>query len=184
MQDLIFREADSGDIQAILNIHNSNARGQDASIERGFLLTKITEDEILKSLNHSGRYFVAAKRDGEIVGFVVISKPKISDEMLERIIWENNSFKTKVTSERHFYIQIVATKPDCMGKGVAQFMYESLYKKLPNSFISVFIVTKPITNNRSLMFHQKQGFEQIGSLQVDQLLDLQNYESILVFKET
>lgn len=184
MQDLIFREADSGDIQAILNIHNSNARGQDASIDRGFLLTKITEDEILKSLNHSGRYFVAAKTNGEIIGFVAISQPKISDEMLNKIIWKDEIFKKKVTSERHFYIQIVATKPDYMSRGVAQFMYESLYKKLPTSFISVFIVTKPIANNRSLMFHQKQDFEQIGSLQVDQLLDLQNYESILMFKET
>jgi hypothetical protein len=63
-------------------------------------------------------------------------------------------------------------------------MYEEIYKVFPNSFISLFIVTHPIANNRSLMFHQKQGFEQIGTLQIDQFLDLQNYESILLFKET
>lgn len=184
MEYLIFREADREDIQAIVNIHNSNARGQNRSIERGFLLTKITEDEIVKSLNNSGRYFVAATTDGEILGFVAISQPKISDEMLNKIIWKDEVFKKKVTSDRHFYLQVVATKLDCMGRGVARFMYEEIYKVFPNSFISLFIVAHPIANTRSLMFHQKQGFEQIGTLQIDQFLDLQNYESILLFKET
>lgn len=184
MEYLTFREADREDIQAIVNIHNSHARGQNTSIERGFLLTKITEDEIVKSLNNSGRYFVAATTDGEILGFVAISQPKISDEMLNKIIWKDEEFKKRVTSDRHFYLQVVATKLDCMGRGVARFMYEEIYKVFPNSFISLFIVAQPIANNRSLMFHQKQGFEQIGTLQIDLFLDLPNYESILLFKET
>ena len=148
------------------------------------MLKKITEDEIVKSLNNSGRYFVAATTDGEILGFVAISQPKISDEMLNKIIWKNEAFKKKVTSDRHFYLERVATKLDCMGRGVAQFMYKEIYQVFPNSLIYLFIVTHPIANNRSLMFHQKQGFEEIGTLQIDLFLDLQNYESILLFKET
>ncbi|MEG4265821.1 GNAT family N-acetyltransferase [Microcoleus sp. Pol12A4] len=184
MEYLTFREADREDIQAIVNIHNSHARGQNTSIERGFLLTQITQDEIVQSLNNSCRYFVAAKTDGEILGFVAISQPKISDEMLDKIIWKDEDFKKRVTSDRHFYLERVATKLDCMGRGVARFMYEEIYKNFPNSLISLFIVTRPIANNRSLIFHQKQGFEQIGTLQIDLFLDLQNYESILLFKET
>ncbi|MEG5164558.1 GNAT family N-acetyltransferase [Microcoleus sp. AT3-A2] len=184
MEYLTFREADREDIQAIVNIHNSHARGQNTSIERGFLLTQITEDEIVQSLNNSCKYFVSAKTDGKILGFVAISQPKISDEMLNKIIWKDERFKKKVTSERHFYLQVVATKLDCMGRGVARFMYEEIYQVFPNSFISLFIVTQPIANTRSLMFHQKQGFEQIGTLQVDLFLDLENYECIVMFKET
>ncbi|HEY9297255.1 MAG TPA: GNAT family N-acetyltransferase [Phormidium sp.] len=163
----VYRE----DIQAIVNIHNSHARGQNTSIERGFLLTQITEDEIVKSFNNSCRYFVAAKTDGKIVAFVAISPPKISDEMLEKIIWKDEVFKKRVTSDRHFYLERVTTKLDWMGRGVARFMYKEIYQFFPNSFISLFIVTQPIANTRSLMFHQKQGFEQIGILQVDLFLD-------------
>jgi len=184
MEYLIFREADRDDIQAIVNIHNSHARSQNTSIDRGFLLTQITEDEIVKSLNNSCRYFVAAKADGEILGFVAISQPKISDEILDKIIWKNEAFKKRVTSDRHFYLERVATKLDWMGRGVAQFMYKEIYQVFPSSFISLFIVTHPIANSRSLMFHQKQGFEQIGTLQIDLFLDLENYECIVMFKET
>ncbi|MEG4007300.1 GNAT family N-acetyltransferase [Microcoleus sp. Pol11C1] len=184
MEYLIFREADRDDIEAIVNIHNSHARGQNTSIERGFLLTQITEDEIVQSLNSSCKYFVSAKTDGEIVGFVAISQPKISDEILDKIIWKDVAFKKRVTSDRHFYLERVATKLDWMGRGVARFMYKEIYQVFPNSFISLFIVTRPIANNRSLIFHKKQGFEQIGTLQIDLFLDLQNYESILLFKET
>ncbi|MEG3911109.1 GNAT family N-acetyltransferase [Microcoleus sp. w1-18aA5] len=184
MEYLTFREGDGEDIQAIVNIHNSHARGQNTSIERGFLLTQITEDEIVQSLNNSCRYFVVAKTDGKIVGFVAISQPKISDEILDKIIWKDEVFKKRVTSDRHFYLERVATKLDWMGRGVAQFMYKEIYQFFPNSFISLFIVTQPIANTRSLMFHQKQGFEQIGTLQVDRFLDLENYECIVMFKET
>ncbi len=184
MEYLTFREADRDDIQAIVNIHNSHARSQNTSIERGFLLTQITEDEIVQSLNNSCRYFVSAKSDGEILGFVAISQPKISDEILDKIIWKDEAFKKRVTSDRHFYLERVATKLDWMGRGVAQFMYKEIYQVFPNSFISLFIVTQPIANTRSLMFHQKQGFEQIGTLQIDLFLDLENYECIVMFKET
>ncbi|MEG5084165.1 GNAT family N-acetyltransferase [Microcoleus sp. AT8-B4] len=184
MEYLTFREADGEDIQAIANIHNSHARGQNTSIERGFLLTQITEDEIVQSLNNSCKYFVSAKTDGEIVGFVAISQPKISDEILDKIIWKDEVFKKRVTSDRHFYLERVATKLDWMGRGVAQFMYNEIYQVFPTSLISLFIVTQPIANTRSLMFHQKQGFEQIGTLQIDRFLDLENYECIVMFKET
>lgn len=70
-----------------------------------------------------------------------------------------------------------------MGKGIAQFMYKSLYEKFPQTLFSSFIVTKPIFNQRSLIFHEKQGFKHIGTFQSPQLMDLQNYESILMFKD-
>ncbi|MEG4024392.1 GNAT family N-acetyltransferase [Microcoleus sp. S13C4] len=139
---------------------------------------------MVQSLNNPCRYFVTAKTDGEILGFVAISQPKISNEKLDKIIWKDEVFKKRVTSERHFYLQRVATKVDWMGRGVARFMYKEIYQLFTNSFISLFIVTQPIANTRSLMFHQKQGFEQIGTLQVGLFLDLENYECIVMFKET
>ncbi len=184
-QDLIFEEPKSNHIQAIVNIHNSNIRSQSGSNDRGFLLAQTTEEEIFKHLTDSNQYFIAVNSVADVMGFLAISKPKINDDFLTQMIWQNNNAKDKIISnqERHIYIKIVATKREYMGQGVAQFMYKSLYEKFPNSLLSSFIVTKPILNNRSLVFHEKQGFKQIGAFQRQQFLDLQNYESVLMFKE-
>lgn len=195
MQNLVFREAENNNIPAIVNIHNSSVRrkpgwwGQLRRFlgmslpDRGFLLTPTTEEEVSQKLASSARYFVATNSDHKVVGFVTLLQPIISDAMLNQMIWKDESFKTKIANENHFYINIVATRLDCMGKGVARFMYESLYQLFPNAYFSAFVVTQPIINNRSLIFHQKQGFEQIGVFRSEKVLDLENYESVLFFKE-
>ncbi len=48
---------------------------------------------------------------------------------------------------------------------------------------STFIVSQLLENVRSLKFHEKQGFQQVEIWQQKQFLDLQNYESVLMFKE-
>lgn len=195
MQNLVFREAENNDIPAIVNIHNSNVRGKldcwgqirrflgMPLPDRGFLLAPTTEEEVSQKLASSARYFVATNSDHEVVGFVTLLQPRISDAILNQMSWEDEGFKTKIASENHFYINIVATRLDCMGKGVARFIYESLYQLFPNAYFSAFVVTQPIINNRSLIFHQKQGFERIGVFRAEKLLDLENYESVLFFKE-
>jgi L-amino acid N-acyltransferase YncA len=184
MKELIFRKANSKDIKVIETIHNSNVRNQDLLSDRGFLLAKTTESEILQKISRSTQYFVATTVNDKVLGFVTISKPKISKDFLNQIIWKSNSYKDKIINDKHLYLQTSATHPEYGGRGVARFLYESLYKKFPDSYISAFIVTKPICNNRSLAFHSKQGFQPIGTLQAEQFLDLQNYESVLMFKET
>lgn len=183
IQNLNFREATILDRKAIIDIHNSCVRGQNFSEDYGFLLAKTSEDELVKNLNSKTQYFIAVDFKDEVVGFLAISRPKISDRFLNHILWQDDSYKRKILTDRHIYIQIIATKRDCMGKGVARFLYQSLYQLFPNSVFSTFVVTKPILNHRSILFHQKQGFQQIGTIKHEQFLDLKNYESVLLFKE-
>lgn len=182
-QGLSFVEAEPKNIGEIVDIHNSNVRGQNLSLNSGFLLAKTTEAEIQQNLSQGIKYFVAVNFSGEVLGFLALAKPKISNDFLNQIIWQDDSCKDKILSVRHLYIKVVATKLDYQGKGIAQFMYQSLYEKFPNSFISAFIVSKPLCNDRSLKFHEKQGFQQVGIWQQEQFLDLHNYESVLMFKE-
>jgi L-amino acid N-acyltransferase YncA len=184
LQNLSFREATHLDIPSIVSIHNSNVRTHLKSLERGFLLAEIDRNSVLGQMNLSNRYFVATQPDNEILGYVCISKPKISTEMLNKIKWNDETFKPKLQDKRHLFLQVVATQKQCSGQGVAQFMYRSLYQTFPNSFISLFVVVNPIMNHRSMDFHLKQGFKKIGILKSDRFLDLINYEDALMFKET
>ncbi|XWK89157.1 MAG: GNAT family N-acetyltransferase [Phormidium sp.] len=184
IQDLSFVETQTNNIAAIVDIHNTNVRGQNLSHNSGFLLAKTTESEIQKNLYQgTNKYFLAVNFSGEVLGFLALAKPKISNEFLNQIIWQDDSCKDKIRSVRHLYIQVVATQLEYQGKGIAQFMYKSLYEKFPNSFISAFVVSKPLGNVRSIEFHEKQGFQQVGILRKDRFLDLENYESVLMFKE-
>ncbi|WP_413162791.1 N-acetyltransferase family protein [Capilliphycus salinus ALCB114379] len=118
-----------------------------------------------------------------IRGFLALSKPKITPEFLNQIIWKDDSYRNQILGERHLYIKIIATHPNHRGKGVAQFMYKSLYETFPNSFLSAFIVNKPISNHRSIIFHEKQGFYPVGTLKLESFLDFKNYESLLMVKQ-
>jgi L-amino acid N-acyltransferase YncA len=183
MPNLSFREANISDTSSIVAIHNSNVRTNLESLDRGFLIAKITENSVIECLKQSTRYFVSTEPHNKIVGFVCVSRPKISTEILKKIQWENKSYQQKVQDSRHLFIQGVATQREWSGQGVAQFMYRSLYQIFPSSFLSLFIAINPIYNQRSMNFHLKQGFQKIGTLKDDIFLDLKNYEDALMFKE-
>ncbi|EAW34993.1 GNAT family N-acetyltransferase [Lyngbya sp. PCC 8106] len=182
-----FREANPQDRGEIIGIHNSHVRELNALNSHGFLLAATTEQEILDQINHQTQYFVAVHQDLEtnhkVIGFLALSQPKISPNFLNQIIWKDDSGQNKILSDQHFYIKIVATHPENMGKGVAQFLYKSLYETFPNSFFSTFIVSRPISNNRSILFHEKQGFYSVGTLKRESFLEFKNYESVLMVKE-
>ena len=180
--DLSFIEAQNCNFRAIAEIHNSHVKRDQILIDQGFLLAKTSEEEIQQNINQLTQYFVAINSLGKILGFLAVSKPKISADFLNKICWIDASYQNEILSHKHLYIKIVATHLDYRGQGIAQFMYQALYEKFPDSVFSAFIVTKPLLNNRSILFHQKQGFKQIGFVQRDTFLDLQNYESVLMFK--
>lgn len=186
IQGLNFREAKNNNFSSIVNIHNSNVRGENGSNDYGFLLVKTTEKEVITNLSNSFQYFVAVNDSNDVLGFLSLSQPKITDEFLNQMLWQDNYFSDKIVNnqERHLYINVVATKREYIGQGIGKFMYQSLYEQFPKSLLSSFIVTQPIFNHRSLIFHQKQGFQRIATFKCPQMMDLQNYESILMLKET
>jgi ribosomal protein S18 acetylase RimI-like enzyme len=123
IQGLSFRKAENNNIRAIVDIHNSNVRGENGSNENGFLLAKISEEEVLNNLNNSTQYFVDVDDiDDVVVGYLSVSQPKITDDFLNQIVWQDSESKNKILNqqEQHFYIQVLATKQEYMGKGIAQ----------------------------------------------------------------
>ena len=188
MYDLNFREATPKDWKDIIEIHNSHAiRDENPLNTRGFLLAKTAEKEIQENLGAQTQYFVAenvnSELQSEILGFLALSKPKISEEFLNSMLWKDDAYRHQILGENHLDIKTVTTHPNHGGKAVGQFLYRSLYETFPNAFLSAFIATKPLTNRRSIIFHQKQGFHHVATRQRESFLDFKNYESILMVKK-
>lgn len=181
--NLTFREANDRDIPEIVNIHNSNVRTNLKSLDRGFLITEVDAQSVRDNMSRGTQYWIAAPSSGKILGFVAISRPKISTDMLKKIDWDEESCQQKLRDPRHIFIQVLATRREWSGRGIAQFIYRSLYQTFPDSFFSLFVVINPIVNERSMNFHLKQDFKQIGTIRESEFLDLKNYEDALMFKD-
>ncbi|MEB3358762.1 MAG: GNAT family N-acetyltransferase [Synechococcales bacterium] len=164
-------------------IHNANVLNRNTSNPRGFLLAQTSAAEITENLGKAHQYFVALSCNNEPVAFLTLARPRVSDAFLNQILWQDASCRDKILSDRHLYVKTVAARPDHTGRGIARFLYGAMFARFPQACFSAFIVTKPLRNGRSLTFHQKQGFQQVGIFRQDFFLDLQGYESVLVFKE-
>lgn len=206
-----FREASFDDISAIIDLHNANVR-PDASdstdqgnMAQGFLLAPMTESDIRKKIGTSHRFFLAlihspteelnvnadlacpeqyCAHEQEIpLGYISISTSTPTPETIQSIRWSNDFDPDLLMSDRHIYIGSVAVHPEWAGQGIGRFLYQSIYQTFPTSCLSLFVATKPLCNERSLTFHYRQGFHPVGTLRSPQFLDLQDYESLLFFRE-
>ncbi|MGC9525365.1 MAG: GNAT family N-acetyltransferase [Limnospira sp.] len=179
------REAVESDIGPIASLHTSQSRTRTPNLEGGFLLAESTEEMVGEGMAKGTRFFVAiAPETEELVGFVAIAQPQISPDLVHNIRWAGTDYGDRLSDHRHRYIQVVATKPGWTGKGVARRLYTSIYRLFPNSILSALVVTRPITNHRSLHFHIRQGFTAIGTLNLEALFDLENYEGTILYRET
>lgn len=179
------REAVESDINPIASLHTSQSRGRIPNLDGGFLLAEATEEMVREGMANGTRFFVAiAPEREELVGFVAVAQPQISPEILRKIRWAGTDYGDRLSDERHHYIQAIATKPGWTGKGIARRLYTAVYRRFPGSILSALVVTQPITNHRSLQFHVRQGFAVIGTLNLEFLFDLKNYEGTIFYRET
>lgn len=179
------REAVESDINPIASLHTSQSRRHIPNLDGGFLLAESTEEMVREEMANGTRFFVAiAPESEELVGFVAIARPQISPEIVGNIRWTGTDYGDRLSDHRHHYIQAIATKPGWTGKGIARHLYASVYRQFSDSILSALVVTRPITNHRSLQFHKRQGFAAIGTLNLEYLFDLKDYESTIFYRET
>lgn len=180
--NLVFREAIAADIPDIVAIHNANVRNAEGTNPNGFLLAPVTPEEIQEKSDRTTQYSVATLAD-QVVGFVALSHPTLTLERLADIQWLTGAGLEHILKQQPFYIEVIATRPGYTGSGVGRFLYSALFGQHPKMSFSAFVVVKPITNDRSLRFHQSQGFVKVGRVRRTQFLDLQNYESVLLLRD-
>ncbi|WP_072619988.1 GNAT family N-acetyltransferase [Spirulina major] len=178
------RFATEADAPCLVEIHNRNARGACDRFDRGFLLEPTSLDAVQGALGKGTRYLVAVNEGDRILGFVMIALSLLNPVLRDKITWTNPHIPAQTQRDNHRYIQILAVHPDVAGRGVARTLYESLPIQFPNTLFSAIVVWQPIQNQRSLQFHQRQGFIELGRLRAEQFLDLHNYEAIVIGKAT
>ncbi|MGG6296908.1 N-acetyltransferase family protein [Leptolyngbya sp. AN02str] len=180
MQEFKIVEASTEHFEAISEIHNSHVYDAAKVKQNRFLIAKISPEDIAQQLAKATQYFVALDSQSHVLGLVSISRPHITEEFIQQVTWANQSWIDQILSDRHIYINTLGIHNQHQGKGIAQQLYRSLYQRFPGACFSAFVVTRPVLNERSLAFHEKQGFRNVGTFARDTFLNFQNYASALL----
>ncbi len=182
LNELAFRKAQENDIEQIINIHNSNVVNEEVYLRnQGFLLNKVNYKIILTNIENKKQYYVTTDKSNSVLGFICLSN-QIDKNILLSVKWKNKYDSKFLLLNKYFYIDVVAIKPDFIGKGIGKHLYKQLYLTYSNFIFTLFIASKPYINKRSLNFHLKQEFRVIGHYKNNSFCGLKNYESKLLFK--
>jgi L-amino acid N-acyltransferase YncA len=178
---LRFRKAHREDVSAIVNIHNQHVFDVSAEkLDYGFLLERVSADQVSQKMTTGeSDFFVAVDVGQEVVAYAELYHG-IPDGLLRDTSWHTEQWQSLVRDNPCCYIECVAVRRDCLGRGVGHYVYRRLRDRFPGQLLAAFIVISPRSNTYSVAFHRHEGFVAVGRFKRDRFRGLQNYESSLM----
>ena len=130
---------------------------------QGFLIGKLTEEDAKKYIDDQENYFVCVATDGEeVLGYLTgcdVKKSGIDFFSVEPSL-------KKIQNEKIFYHKQIVKKLDAknIGKKLLFAMFDEV-KSRAYSHVICRIVHEPFYNEASISFHEKFGFQEVGSME-------------------
>lgn len=147
--------------------------------KEGFLLyPTISLEEYKKEIE---KLFLVFEEGTVIEGFIHIDDHHTiaCDSPVE---WEKQEMKYIYFSKPHAYVSGIAVDPAYAKQGIATKLFNEALKYIKAPYIFSIVVTSPVKNIPSILFHGKQGFERVASIHYENRAELDNYQSIVYSK--
>ncbi|MFP3726449.1 GNAT family N-acetyltransferase [Priestia filamentosa] len=180
-----FQKATRRDIPEILEIADSHYYTFGPS---GFLVSKYTYEIISGKIhNPNSQIFVTKNQDGEVVGWIILSKIFHTETMngltLDRFKFKNEEDKKLLTSRKHWHMEQGAVRKDMLHKGVGSFYYQSMFDMFSDHTFSSNVITKPVYNRASVKIKGKYGFREAGIFEAEEHKEIKNMQMTLFIRE-
>lgn len=187
----MIRQAQQDDFGQILHIRSqvglqrdklSSSAYREKAQKEGFLLyPTISLEEFTEEIKNLFFVFVL---DTKVEGFILIEE-KRAIALDSPVIWEKPDMKEIYFTSPPAYLSGIAVDPLSTQKGVATQLLSESIRLLPKEIRYLFsiVVTSPVYNTPSVKFHEKNGFERVGSIHYARRAELDNYESIVYVKK-
>lgn len=104
----------------------------------------------------------------------------VPQQEIADVLWDSPDARKEFEEGPHCHILQVGVAAEHMGKGGGRAIYRRLREHFPGAILSAFIAVAPVENSRSLEFHLKQGFQQVGIFDKPEYHGLRDYRSVLV----
>ena len=146
-----------------------SSRNNEAQLQAIYDLNQANTPEVgslesmqhLKQLIEFSEYNLLVLKEDEIVGFIICMREGAAYGS------ENYKFFTK-RLKKFLYVDRVAIDEQHRGAGLGQAIYEDIFSQANNESLPVALEvnTQPV-NQPSLNFHEKMGFDQVGTREFD-----------------
>jgi GNAT superfamily N-acetyltransferase len=154
--------------------------------KRGFLLFPSLEEKAFQA--YLQKLFLVYEDEGDVVGYTIIDSEQ--EEEMEagssRLFWFQKELEPIYFAHPHATIKVIAALPAPGRRGVGAALLQAAVERIkqrgaiPYLFSSV--VSSPITNFPSMLFHEKMGFDRVAFTNYPEFHLLKNYQSILYGK--
>ncbi len=150
----------------LLDLQNPNRLAQDS----GFLVRHFSEKEIEDLiLDNKNNLVLTARDDDKVIGYITSSRfsqlsENIQKDVIDCLQVTKISDLSKVLYYRQIAVKYGATKSGIKNIGsnlIERFLKEA--KIAGYDYIICRIIHEPVMNSRSISFHQKFGFDEIGT---------------------
>jgi ribosomal protein S18 acetylase RimI-like enzyme len=150
-------------LDGIAAIADAVALRSAGDLQRGFLLGSADAAELL-SLIESREVWVA-ELAGATVGFVIAHTDAsqrfgVFRNRIPEIRW---SAAPDFLDQPAVYVDRIAARPDCQGRGVGRALYEALFQQYPSHGFFAGVAESPTHNGASIRFHDRLGFRRVGA---------------------
>ena len=192
----MIRQAQVEDYEAIkemkssLGIDRSQLDKREYSVslqKKGFLLFPYLEKSQFE--DYLRKLFLVYEDKNNVIGYIVVD----SEQELEmkkgsnNLVWFRKDIEPIYFSHPHANISVIAVSPVSQYKGVGTCLLQEVAKRITQGgeipYLFSFVVSSPITNFPSMLFHEKMGFDRIAFTYYTEIFGLKNYQSILYGKE-
>lgn len=186
----MIRQARITDFDAVVHIRESTALEIDrlgdadyrVEIQRsGFLLpTGLSIEDFEKNLQD----YIVAELEGRVAGYLRLTEEHDISPDTEAF-WLRPDLKDVYYSSPHAYIYGIGVLSDVKGHGVAREMLQVAEQRVRARnipWLFSVIVTSPVTNIASLLFHEKNGFERVALPGVTKEAGLDGFQNLVYAK--
>ena len=188
----MIRQAELADFDAIVHIRESVALDVDRLDDTDYRV-QIQRDGFLLPTGLSIERFQAefyqtcsvAEREGQVVGYVRLQEDQDMPPGAE-VSWMRPDLKDAYYANPHAGIYGIAVLPEAKQHGVATEMLQAAERQVRARNVTWLfseIVTSPVTNLASLIFHEKNGFERVALTEPTQAYGMEGFQNLLYGKK-
>lgn len=171
MNSFNYHLASLEDCSTIVAINNQRINRDD---QDGFILDKYTIEETSDKIEQGVLFYIIKNQD-QPVAYLELAE-KIDWRIPNELDWVSDETKTLFLKSNLLYLDRICTikKPEALGAG--SFAYKDILPLHSHRTLYCFIVTKPVINESSIKFHEKNGFHHVATFTKDEYAGFKNYE--------
>ncbi len=169
------------DIRAAWELEKTLVHTDDNASNKGFLLQGATIQEFEEFAKTA--LFYIAKAEQQVVGFLIVLPPE--NKRLVALLMKREQFSSDchvyLDRPNLYWIAKIGVSRSLAREGISTKLYQHFFESCPDANVITATLIEPIHNKAAEGFHQRMGFQKIGTFDGGDRGELKSCLSSVVF---